>query len=130
MLTFAVDTRDYQRGDRAAAQALWAVCSATVGGDVSGVPTPAEDAVDDGYTVTISPAIGENGRKRLVGCLEDAALDRVMATSSRSRPTNNTVSGGSRGNQNCVRHATARSLSAVIDQDGRPVRPSCRRRLA
>jgi hypothetical protein len=78
VVTFDVDTRDYQRGDGAAAQALWAVCSATVGGDVSGVPTPAEEAVDDGYTVTISPAIGENGRKRLVGCLEDATLDRVM----------------------------------------------------
>jgi hypothetical protein len=77
-VTFDVDTRDYQRGDGAAAQALWAVCSATVGGDVSGVPTPAEGVVDDGYTVTISPAIGENGRKRLVGCLEDATLDRVM----------------------------------------------------
>jgi hypothetical protein len=91
VVTFEVDTRDYQRGDAAAAQGLWAVCSATVGGDVSGVPTPAEEAVDDdpvlgdhgmaggtGYTVTISPAIGENGRKRLAGCLEDVTLDRVM----------------------------------------------------
>ena len=78
VVAFEVDTRDYQRGDGAAAQALWAVCSATVGGDVSGVPAPTEGAVDDGYTVTISPAIGENGRKRLVGCLEDATLDRVM----------------------------------------------------
>jgi hypothetical protein len=78
VLTFDVDTRDYQRGEGAAAQALWAVCSATVGGDVSGVPAPAEGGVDDGYTVTISPAIGENGRKRLSGCLEDATLDRVM----------------------------------------------------
>jgi hypothetical protein len=78
VLTFDVDTRDYQRGDGAAAQALWAVCSATVGGDVSGVAAPADGGVDDGYTVTISPAIGENGRKRLWGCLEDATLDRVM----------------------------------------------------
>jgi hypothetical protein len=78
VLTFDVDTRDYQRGEGAAAQALWAVCSATVGGDVSGVTAPAEGGVGDGYTVTISPAIGENGRKRLSGCLEDATLDRVM----------------------------------------------------
>jgi hypothetical protein len=77
VLTFDVDTRDYQRGEGAAAQALWAVCSATVGGDVSGVPVPAKGD-GDGYTVTISPAIGENGRKRLSGCLEDATLDRVM----------------------------------------------------
>ena len=78
VVSFDVDTHDYQRGDDAAALALWAVCSATVGGDVSGVPAPARGAVDAGYTVTISPAIGENGRKRLAGCLEDATLDRVM----------------------------------------------------
>jgi hypothetical protein len=78
LVTFDVDTRDYQRGDGAAAQALRAVCSATVGGDVSGVPALPEGVVDDDYTVSISPAIGENGRKRLVGCLEDATLDRVM----------------------------------------------------
>lgn len=77
-LTFDVDTRDYQRGDGAAAQALWAVCAATVGGEVSSVPAPAAGTVDDAYTVSISPAIGENGRKRLVGCLEDATLDRVI----------------------------------------------------
>ena len=78
VLTFDVDTRDYQRGEGAAAQALWAVCSATVGCDVTGVPAPARGGAGDGYTVTISPAIGENGRKRLSGCLEDATLDRVM----------------------------------------------------
>jgi hypothetical protein len=78
VVNFDVDTRDYQRGDGAAAQALWAVCSATVGGEVSGVSAPARDTVDDGYTVRISPAVGENGRKRLLGCLEDATLDRVM----------------------------------------------------
>jgi hypothetical protein len=48
------------------------------GGEVTGVAAPAEGTVDDGYTVSISPAIGENGRKRLVGCLEDATLDRVI----------------------------------------------------
>ncbi|HEY6698425.1 MAG TPA: hypothetical protein VIZ67_09370, partial [Acidimicrobiales bacterium] len=51
VLTFDVDTRDYQRGDGAAAQALWAVCSATVGGDVTGVSGPDEGTADSGYTV-------------------------------------------------------------------------------
>ena len=32
---FTVSTRDYQRGETAAATALWAVCSATIGGTVS-----------------------------------------------------------------------------------------------
>jgi hypothetical protein len=78
VVSFDVDSRDYQRGDGAAAQALWAVCSATVGGEVTGVSAAGAGMADDGYTVTISPAIGENGSKRLVGCLEDTTLDRVM----------------------------------------------------
>jgi hypothetical protein len=78
IVTFDVASRDYQRGDGAAAQALWAVCSATVGGEVTGPAAPGGGTVDAGYTVSISPAIGENGRKRLVGCLEDSTLDRVM----------------------------------------------------
>jgi hypothetical protein len=80
VVTFEVATRDYQRGDGAAARALWAVCSATVGGEVSEATpvTSATPGTDAGYSVTIAPAIGENGRKRLVGCLEDATLDRVM----------------------------------------------------
>ncbi|MGH9113599.1 MAG: hypothetical protein ACRDZN_15085 [Acidimicrobiales bacterium] len=84
VVTFDVGTRDYQRGDEAAARALWAVCSSTVGGEVTTpVATAGGEGGDDGaggdaYTVTIAPAIGENGRKRLTGCLEDATLDRVM----------------------------------------------------
>ena len=73
VVEFDVATRRYRGGDEAAAQALWAVCSATVGGETSG------PAVAGGeFAVTISPAIGENGRKRLLGCLEDGTLDRVM----------------------------------------------------
>ena len=78
VVNFDVGTRDYQRGDDAAAQALWAVCSSTVGGEVT-TPVAADDGEGgDAYNVTISPAIGEHGRKRLVGCLEDATLDRVV----------------------------------------------------
>lgn len=72
-VSFTVATRGAQRGESAAASALWAVCSATVPGDVS----PAED---DGaaWIGTVEPAIGEHGEKRLVGCLEDLTLDRVV----------------------------------------------------
>jgi hypothetical protein len=73
VVAFDVGTREYQGSDLDAATALWAVCAATVGGDKAG-PTPS----GDGFTITISPAIGENGRKRLLGCLEDATLDRVQ----------------------------------------------------
>jgi len=75
IVTFDVATRGYRGGDDSAANALWAVCSATVPGDVTAV---APAAASDDYEVTITPAIGENGRKRLLGCLEDGTLDRVM----------------------------------------------------
>ena len=71
---FSVSSRDYQRGDTAAATALWAVCSATIGGTVSPLPEP----VGDAWRVTIEPEVGEHGRSRLVGCLEDVTLDRVL----------------------------------------------------
>jgi hypothetical protein len=72
-VSFTVSTRGAQRGEPAAAAALWAVCSATVPGEVS-------TAVDAGraWTATVEPAIGEHGEKRLVGCLEDLTLDRVV----------------------------------------------------
>jgi hypothetical protein len=78
VVQFDVATRDYRGGDGTAAQALWAVCSATVSGDVT-LPVLA----GGDYQVTVSPAIGDNGRKRLVGCLEDGTLDRVMGHVSR-----------------------------------------------
>ena len=73
IVTFDVATRDYRGGDETAAQALWAVCSATVDGEIT-----APALAGDDFQVTITPAIGENGRKRLAGCLEDGTLDRVI----------------------------------------------------
>lgn len=74
MIDFTVDTHRYQRGDEAAATALWTVCSSTVSGDVTLLP----ESVGDTWRVRVSPAIGEHGENRLVGCLEDVTLDRVM----------------------------------------------------
>lgn len=71
---FTVDTHRFQRGDSAAATTLWAVCSSTVDGTVSPLPV----AHGDRWRVTVSPAIGEHGEKRLVGCLEDVTIDRVL----------------------------------------------------
>jgi hypothetical protein len=50
------------------------VCAATVPGETSSLVT----TDDGGYSVTVTPGIGEHGRKRLVGCLEDGTLDRVV----------------------------------------------------
>jgi hypothetical protein len=73
IVEFDVGTRDYNGTDLEAAQALWAVCAATVSGDTTG---PTADA-GGGFSVSIAPAIGTNGRKRLEGCLQDGTLDRV-----------------------------------------------------
>jgi hypothetical protein len=72
-IEFDVATRDYSRGDDDAAAALWALCSATVAGQVTS-PVPSLN----GYSVSIVPALGAHGENRLVGCLEDATLDRVL----------------------------------------------------
>jgi hypothetical protein len=71
---FQVSTRDYPRGEAAAALALWTICSSMVGGRVT--PQPVEAAGD--WQVRISPAIGEHGEDRLVGCLEDLTVERVI----------------------------------------------------
>jgi hypothetical protein len=74
VLTYDVGTRDYNGTELEAAQALWAVCASTVSGRTIG---PTALASGD-YTVSISPAIGSNGHKRLLGCLQDGTLDRVQ----------------------------------------------------
>lgn len=70
---FDVETRD-GGGPDDAAHALWGICSTTVEHVVT-VEGPT--AVDDGWSVTVEPALGEHSRRRLVGCLEDATLDGV-----------------------------------------------------
>jgi hypothetical protein len=72
-IAFDVATRRYSGSELLAAQSLWAVCQSTVGGDKTAVTE-----VGDHFTVTVSPGFGENGRKRLTGCIEDATVDRVM----------------------------------------------------
>ena len=74
VLTFDVGTRDYNGTDMEAAQALWAVCAASVSGQTTG-PT---ELANGHFSVSISPAIGTNGGKRLRGCLQDGTLDRVQ----------------------------------------------------
>lgn len=71
-----VDIRGYKGDELDAARALWAVCVGTVD---STSPRPLVDA-GDGYTVSLTPAIGTHGRQRLVGCLEDGTLDRVQGS--------------------------------------------------
>jgi hypothetical protein len=85
-LAFTVSTRDFPGGEQTAARTLMAVCAATVDEAIITVPAPARaadaadaaDPAERGWRVTITPALGEHGRKRLEGCLEDVTLDRVI----------------------------------------------------
>jgi hypothetical protein len=73
-IEFTVAANDKQGGEPAAAAALWAVCLTTVDGTVS----PRPQAFGDAWRVTVAPAIGPHGQKRLVGCLEDMMIERVL----------------------------------------------------
>jgi hypothetical protein len=73
-LVYDVRTRRYAGGDDRAALALWAVCSATTDSQVVSGPSPTTDQ----WTVTLEPAVGERTRRRLLGCLEDLTIDRVV----------------------------------------------------
>jgi len=81
-IEFTVSVREYRRGEAAGAQALWTVCSATVRGDVSPSPIVHGNA----WIGSVSPSLGVHGQKRLVGCLEDATLDRVIGAVRTVRP--------------------------------------------
>ena len=70
---FEVETRRYGPGEEAAAVALWSVCAGTISGTTWSMPEP----VDGHWQVHITPAIGEHGENRLVGCIEDVTIDRV-----------------------------------------------------
>ena len=72
---FDVATRRSIQREEDAASALWQVCAhATVSWKH---PTPPV-RVGDVYEAEIRPAVGEHGRRRLVGCLEDTTIDRVL----------------------------------------------------
>jgi hypothetical protein len=77
-LAFTVSTRDFPGGEQTAARTLMAVCAATVDEATITVPAQAREANDGAWRVTITPALGKHGRKRLEGCLEDVTLDRVI----------------------------------------------------
>jgi hypothetical protein len=69
-----VDTRGgYDR--KLAAQGLWGTCQQTV----DATDLESFRALGDGrFSIVVEPALGDNARKRVVGCLEDTTIDRVL----------------------------------------------------
>ncbi len=75
-IVFSVDTRRYHQPEEDAARNLWAACSGTMNRHLvepSFVPTGDGRAV----RVVVEPGLGDHARQRLVGCLEDASVDRI-----------------------------------------------------
>jgi hypothetical protein len=59
-----------------AMESLWAVCRGTVPNELSGGGIAALG--DSLYRVSVEPALGKYGERRLHGCLEDATIDNVQ----------------------------------------------------
>lgn len=70
-VVFRVEGKRYPAASDGAA-ALWAACQGTTRSR-----TAEQVGAGDRYTVVLEPAIGTNARRRLVGCLRDATLDRL-----------------------------------------------------
>lgn len=58
-------------------EALFATCQLQVATDPLGRPT---DLGADTYLLGMRPALDESDQRQLVGCLEDAVLDRLQAS--------------------------------------------------
>lgn len=72
-VVFDVDTYDAQQPLDQSARALWYVCAQTIPNQIVSVDVnPAGTA-----TAVVSPGLGDHGRKRIEGCLNDATIDRV-----------------------------------------------------
>ncbi len=76
-VVFHVDARHFRQSLDTAAAALWGKCSATVAGDLVGrgvVPIGGGN-----YRFAMTPSLGEHGKERLLGCLNDLSIDRVKS---------------------------------------------------
>lgn len=78
-LVVAVNEDRFGPGQDAAADALWAVCAAQTSARVVGVDDGLESLGGGSYRVRLQPALGHHSELKLVGCLEDLTIDRVLA---------------------------------------------------
>jgi hypothetical protein len=72
-----IEGKHYRQSLDTAAQALYASCTATVGGELV---DPGIEKVGDGeYRFAMTPSLGEHGKERLLGCLNDLGIDRLKS---------------------------------------------------
>jgi hypothetical protein len=71
-VVFEVDAQRYP-GSIDPGTTLWTACQGTIHHETLDVAE-----IDDGrYQATVRPELGKHARRRLVGCLEDATVDRL-----------------------------------------------------
>jgi hypothetical protein len=76
-LVVEVRGKDYQLGVDQGARNLVAACAGTSGyGEVE--QSSLELVADGAVRFSVEPALGVNARRKLVGCLEDATIDRLV----------------------------------------------------
>ena len=76
-LVLSVRRGALRAGPRRAAAALWAVCSAQTRSRPTG-DGELRPLGDGRYRVVLTPAVGHHEQRKLVGCLEDLTVDRVV----------------------------------------------------
>lgn len=76
-ILLSVDEDRFAPGQDAAAAALWGVCAAQTRSQVADGGALASIAAGR-YRVVLEPAVGDHERRKLVGCLEDLTIDRVL----------------------------------------------------
>jgi len=89
-VVFTVDTRRYAHTPLDAARSLWSACVGSVGWEESTGPRA---GARDTFVATVRPGLGEDSRRRLRGCLQDAIVDRISGKVV-SMPTTGGVSPG------------------------------------
>jgi hypothetical protein len=76
-VVIGVQLKNFRQSADSAANALWASCTATVGGSLI---DPGIVALGDGeYKFAMTPSLGHHGKERLLGCLNDLSIDRVKS---------------------------------------------------
>lgn len=71
-VVFKVEGREFM-GRAEPGATLWAACQ----GSIESEALSLGQVDDDTYRVDVQPALGENAERRLVGCLQDATVDRL-----------------------------------------------------
>lgn len=74
-----VSTKGYLQPASDGARNLWAACSGTTSRQLVEDPGIVEIG-DSRFRFAVEPGLGDNTRRKLVGCLEDATIDRIQAS--------------------------------------------------